>query len=64
VLQKSNCTTNPNPKTLVEPKEMKVQQQGHNKEEVLVKDITNQPKYEGEEYDTIEKMVEGQHVVG
>jgi hypothetical protein len=32
--------------------EMKGQQQGHDEEEVLVEEITNQPNFEGEEYDT------------
>jgi hypothetical protein len=52
------------PKTPAKPEEMKGQQQGHNEEEVLVEDITNQPKYEGEEDDTTEIMAEGQPVVG
>jgi hypothetical protein len=54
-----NETQNPNPETHAKPEEMKGQQQGHDEEEVLVKDITNQPKIEGEE-DTTETMVEGQ----
>jgi hypothetical protein len=39
-------------KHLTKPEEMKGQQQGHDEEEVLVEDITNQSETEGEEYDT------------
>jgi hypothetical protein len=47
-----NGITNPNPETPAKPDEMKGQQQGRDEEEVLVEDITNQPKSEGEEDDT------------
>jgi hypothetical protein len=38
-----NGSTNPNPETPAKPEEMKGQRQGHDEEEVLVEDITNQP---------------------
>jgi hypothetical protein len=47
-----NGITNPNPETPAKPDEMKGQQQGHDEEEVLVEDITNQPESKGEEDDT------------
>jgi hypothetical protein len=36
--------SNPNPETPAKPDEMKGQQQGHDEEEVLVEDITNQTR--------------------
>jgi hypothetical protein len=37
-----NDNINPNPETPAKPEEMKGQQQGHDEEEVLVEEITNQ----------------------
>jgi hypothetical protein len=43
---------NPSPETPTNLDEMKGRQQGHDEEEVVVKDITNHPDSEGEEDDT------------
>jgi hypothetical protein len=48
----SNGITNTNPETPDKPDEMKGQKQGHDEEEVLVKEITNQSDSEGEADDT------------
>jgi hypothetical protein len=53
---------NPNPETPTKPDEMKGQQQGHDEEEVLVEEITNQADSEGEE-DDIETAEVGPFVV-
>jgi hypothetical protein len=43
---------------------MKGQQKGQDEEEVLVEDITKQPKTKWEEYEPTKTVVEGQHAIG